>query len=620
MKRHRHWVIGVALFVVTMGLYWPATGFPFVNFDDPAYVCDNPHVLPGVSAKGLRWDLTSNVQGNWHPVTMFSHQLDCSLYGDFAGGQHFTNILLHAINALLLLFLLTRLTGMFWPAALVAALFAWHPLNVESVSWIAERKNVLCTTFFLLAIWAYWRYTQNLRSSRFIAYGLSLLLFVLGLASKAMLVTLPCLLLLLDYWPLRRISLSGHWRQLLRQRGTWMLLLEKVPFLVLAAMDCWITYDLQQQAGAVRSFSADPLGLRLMNVPVAYVTYLAKTVWPTGLTIFYPFPVSDRWGLVLAAAGLLVFGTGFAWHWRTKFPWFIVGWLWFLGTLVPVIGLVQVGGQAMADRYAYQSLIGIFLIVAWAFHRCWPSQPAPRVYASTGVALCLGLCLVVSGYQLTFWRSSVSLFERVVDLSPKSGAAHSLLGDAYEFEGMKTNALAQYEIAVRLCPEEPEFNRKLGLELIRNQKYSRAQTYLAQALSAEPDNATYLNDYGVSLMLGGEPNQAARQFKRAITLNPDIPDAYFNLGKILLSKGRAQTAITNFMRALQLNPDWIEAADDMAQSYAAVGDTTRALETAKRALKMAETDQDYPAANQIAKEIRQDKIVLATSSAIPQKQ
>ena len=341
-------MFGGFLFVVTMVLYWPAIGFPFVNFDDPLYVYDNPQVIPGLTWAGIQWAATAVVAGNWHPLTLLSHLADCSFYRLFAGGHHLTNLLLHSTNAVLLWLLLKRLTGQFWPAALVAAVFAWHPLNVESVAWVAERKNVLSSFFFILTVWAYLRYAENPRPTR---YLLALILFTLGLAAKPMLVTLPFILWLLDYWPLQRIAFGQNQAALAGQR-TGLRLLEKIPFLMLSVADGVTTLMVQTGSGAVKGLVEVPLASRLLNVPVAYATYLGKTFCPSRLCVNYALPGQLP---VVAALGslLLLFAVTFlAWRWRFQFRWFLVGWLWFLGMLIPVIGLVPVGSQAWADRYA----------------------------------------------------------------------------------------------------------------------------------------------------------------------------------------------------------------------------------------------------------------------------
>src|SRR5208283_2101211 len=300
MERLRNWIVGIALVTVTLILYWPATTFGFVAYDDDLYVYENPHVLQGLSWPGLKWSLTAFVGGNWHPLTLWSHMLDCSAGGLYAGGHHLTNILLHSINALLLWLLLKRMTGAFWPGALVAALFAWHPLNVESVAWVAERKNVLSTFFLILTIRAYIRYAEKPAGIR---YGLALGLFLLGLMCKPMLVTLPLLLLLLDYWPLNRMApVSGSCDAPPARRTLYKLILEKVPFLVLSAAACVVTLVAQNSAHAIKSAQEVPFSLRLLNAPVACVTYLAKAVWPAGLSVLYPLPATLP---VVAAIGSL---------------------------------------------------------------------------------------------------------------------------------------------------------------------------------------------------------------------------------------------------------------------------------------------------------------------------
>ena len=561
MDRRRNWIVGAVLFLGTLVWYWPATFFPFVNFDDPAYTTANPEVLSGLNWAGIKWAVTCMEPANWQPLTLMSHMADCSLYGVFAGGHHLTSILLHATNAVLLWLLFARMTGWFWPSALVAALFAWHPMNVESVAWVAERKNVLSTFFFMLTVWAYWRYTVNAQRSKWFHYALALVLFAGGLAAKSMLVTLPFLLLLLDGWPLRRISLAANLGEIIRQKQTRVLVLEKLPFFAFSLADGVITYFSQSHAGGVRSLAMVPVEFRLLNVPVAYLTYLAKTLWPLKLCALYPLPETPPVLAGICSWLLLLAATLMVWRWREKLPWLLVGWFWFLGTLVPVIGLVQVGAQAIADRYAYLPLIGIFLIIAGGFNESLRLCPQLRAIAELGTAIILAACLGLTGRQLLTWQDSVSLFQQVVAVNPNNAMAQNLLGRAYAGSGQTEKAIDYYAAAVRLHPDVANAQYDLGSELIRARRFEEAETALTKALIMLPNDEALHNTRGVALMQAHQSAEAKKEFSRAIELQPDSAGPHFNLGKVLLAEGDYPAATNQFDLAVKLQP---ERADQIA--------------------------------------------------------
>lgn len=614
MERQRQWMVGAGLFVITLALYWPATNFSFVNIDDQAYVYENPEVLKGLSWDGIKWAAMSVVGGNWHPVTMWSHMADCSLYHLVAGGHHLTNILLHSANAVLLWMLLRRMTGLFWPTVLVAALFAWHPLNVESVAWVSERKNVLSTLFFILTIWAYQDYAER-RSHAGFYYAFSLILFALGLAAKSMLVTLPCLLLLLDFWPLRRISLEQNVGEWIRQKQTWLLVLEKIPFLILSVADALVTYVVQKESGAVTSLAIVPLEYRLLNVPVAYVTYLAKTIWPLNLSAFYPFPETLHVGAAVASLIFVAALSFMAWRWRNKFPWLFVGWFWFFGTLVPVIGLVQVGGQALADRYAYLPLIGIFLAVACGLNACLLARPQLRSALVAVVAIFLGFILILTGRQLQSWQNGVTLFAQAAAVDPENSVAQNMLGRSLAASGCSKDAIEHFAAAVRLHPDLVGYQYDLGYELIRAGRFAEAESALAAASSQIPENPMLHNTRGVALMLNHETTEAQKEFTYVLGLKPDYTNAIFNLGKVLLAEGQSQAAITNLNKALKLQPDWPEALQNLARAYAATGNSSNAVATAGRASKLAQANHQTALADQIATELKTYQSALTPQSS-----
>ena len=593
------WMAGFILFVVTMALYWPVTTFPFVNYDDPLYVSENPDVRSGLSWHGIKYAFTTIVAANWHPVTVLSHMLDCSLFSQFAGGHHLIDILLHSTNGVLLFCLLRRLTHGFGPSILGAALFAWHPLNVESVAWIAERKNVLSTGFFLLTLLAYLSYTKNFRPAN---YLLALVLFALGLLAKPMLVTLPFLLLLLDYWPLRRIGFEPDSPP--PRPSVKRVLWEKVPFLMLAVADCVITYLAQSRAGAVVPLAASSVACRMLNIPIAYLMYLQKTFWPDHLGILYSFP--EKWLGVRAivASVLLLTGTAAAWHYRWKFRWLAVGWLWFLGTLVPVIGVVQIGGQAWADRYAYVPLIGIFLIIGCGLNGLWLARQSLRTFIGLGVSVFLVACLLLTRQQITHWRNSVALFSQAILVNPNNAAAQNHLGIALNGAGLFTEAAEHFRLAAHLQPQIVEYQYNLARALIDAGRFAEATVPLATVLKQKPDNFILHNTLGVAIFLSGQPHEAEREFYHAITLQPGYAKSYFNLGRALLAEGQPKPAITNFLTALHLEPDWPEAMERLAAAYDAAGDSSNAIATASLALAMAQADRQMKLTEKVAAECK----------------
>ena len=611
MNPRENWLVGTVLFVVTMVLYWPAIGFPFVNFDDQLYVYENPNVVHGLSWDGVRWALTSVVAANWHPLTMVSHMADWSAYGRFAGGHHLTNILLHSTNAVLLWLLLKRMTKCSWPSALVAALFAWHPLNVESVAWIAERKNVLSTFFFILTVWTYLRYVEHPQPAR---YAMALLLFAAGLAAKPMLVTLPFIFLLLDYWPLQRFS-SGQNGLKMAAWENWGLLLEKIPFLLFSVADCVITFVVQGQSGSIRSLAEVTFAMRLVNIPIAYLAYLGKAFCPLKLCVFYDFP-----GRLPMLAGLFslmfLFAVTFlVWRSRSRFRWLLVGWLWYLGMLVPVIGLVQTGSQAMADRHTYLPMVGIFLILAFALNEVLLERRQLRPFVVGGVMIFLLCGLVLTRRQLMQWQSSVTLFTQAVAINPESLFSQEMLGAALHGSGRTTEAIEHYSVAVHFHPTDPDMQYVLGRELIDAGRFGEAENHLSVALLQMPDNPVLRNSHGVALMQCGRLHEAELEFSRAIANQRDYSKPYFNLGKALLAEGRNQMAVTNFIVASRLDPDWPEALQNLARAYAAAGDQSNAVNTASVALKMAQADQQTSLAGQILDELKTYQNILGSQSS-----
>ncbi|MCY2989851.1 MAG: hypothetical protein NTY19_18560, partial [Planctomycetota bacterium] len=434
--------LACALLVVTvLCAYWPVGRHEFVNFDDPQYLVDNPQVRQGLTWGGIRWAFTTGHAANWHPVTWLSHMIDCQLVGLQAGWHHVIGMLFHIANSVLLYLVFQRMTGAIWRSFMVAALFALHPLHVESVAWAAERKDVLSALFWILSLAAYVRYTA---APSWRSYGVVMVCFALGLMAKPMLVTLPCVLLLLDYWPLGRWSFEANRRVRLR-----LLIVEKLPLLALSAASCLVTMIVQSRGGAVGSVTAFPVTVRLANAVVAYVAYLGKLIWPTRLAVFYPYHAIATWQWMSAAA-VLAGITAVAIITRRRWPYLLVGWLWYLGTLVPVIGVIQVGRQSMADRYTYLPLVGVFVMLVWwitelSARSRW-SQSLLRVAAGTAIIVCLALSFL----QVVRWRNSVTLFEHCLRVTGNNALAHTSLGADLRRRGWLDEAMTHYREALRI--------------------------------------------------------------------------------------------------------------------------------------------------------------------------
>jgi protein O-mannosyl-transferase len=638
-RRHALWIcLGLAL--CTLLVYWPVTRFEFTGYDDTDYVTQNAYVQAGFTAQSLAWVWHSEVARNWHPVTMLSHMLDCQLHGMKAGWHHLTNLLLHLANTLLLFLLLKRLTGALWRSALVAALFALHPLHVESVAWVAERKDVLSTCFALLSLGAYARYAASAqgRGSRVegkkaktqpvrhesgqasagrpaLWYALALLLFALGLMSKPMLVTLPFVLLLLDYWPLQRFDLSTHHAP----RPTVRLLLEKTPFLALAAASSVITFLVQQQGGAVQSTSMLPMAARVENALVSYVRYLGKMVWPDHLAALYLRSGGwSAWQVGLAAVFLVAVSAAVIWQWRRR-PYLAVGWFWYVGTLVPVIGVVQVGMQSMADRYTYIPLIGIFLILAWGGWELVERWRVPRIGPALGAAVVLGMCMVLTHVQVGYWKDGETVLNRMITATKGNYMAHFNLGNLYDRRGEAAKAIEHYKRALKYEPNYADAHNNLGGVLLKQRRFDEALAHYTAAVRINTDFVHFFNlanaladagrfpeartAYGQCLQLNpnygpahhnlglvaqtqGKPAEAIAEFRAALALDPAYESACFNLANLLAEAGQGEEAITNYLAAERLNPKRAESYNGLGICYAMQGKMGEAERQFQQALQL----------------------------------
>jgi Flp pilus assembly protein TadD len=610
--RHRA-AVAALLVALTLAALAPVLSNEFISYDDEQYVTRNHHVRAGLSLDAVRWALTTDYAANWHPLTWVSHMLDVRLFGVNARGHHLTSLLLHLASTVMLFLVLTTMTGSTGRSAFVAALFGVHPLHVESVAWIAERKDVLSTFFFMLTLGAYARYVVAAGARR---YALVMLAFAAGLMAKPMLVTLPFVLLLLDYWPLAR------WPEL----GFKRLLLEKLPLIPLAAASSIATFIAQSRGGAVNSLEIFPLGVRVQNAIVAYGVYLWKTLWPANLAFFYLHPASARplWHAGLAAAVLIAM-TAIAIRERRRRPYVIVGWLWYVGTLVPVIGLIQVGAQSYADRYTYIPLIGIFVVLAWGVAELLTPLAAPRTGIVLGAAA-LAVLAAASHAQAALWHDSMTLyehdlrvngdnplvlnligvtladrgqsgdaiprFERAIRMSPSYVRAYDNLGLALIKTGRPADAIPQLETAIRIDPAAPEPRNTLGVALSRTNRTSEAIEQFETALRLRPDNPAALTNLGSALVSTGSIDEGTRMYEKALRLDPRYAEAHTKLGLVLAQKGRLQDALAELNAAVALEPAYAEARQNLAMALYLAGETDKAREQVEAARRLGLTPHE----------------------------
>jgi tetratricopeptide (TPR) repeat protein len=564
-------LICLALAVVTAALYWPITHYGFVNFDDDDYITNNSHVQAGLTWAGVIWAFQTGAAANWHPLTWISHMLDCQLYGLNPGGHHSTNLIFHVINTLLLFLWLRQLTGTLWRSAMVAALFAWHPLHVESVAWASERKDVLSTFFWMLTLIAYTRYAQKrskveARGSRAdtpvqaldarrstLDYYLALLFFACGLMSKPMVVTLPFVLLLLDFWPLNRFPPGCSARSLIN------LIVEKLPFFALTLAASVVTYFVQTSGRALWSPAGLSFSSRVANALWAYERYISKTFWPADLSIFYTHPYHWPAGLVIGAALLLALWSGlFIWRARQN-PYLLVGWFWFLGTLVPTIGLVQVGSQSMADRYMYIPSIGLFIMVVWGLDDFLNWRPHWRRITTLAGGVALAGCLVGTRIQLSYWQNSIKLFSHAIEVTTDNFVAYTCLGETLRDLGLKKEALMVCAEAVRIAPNSPVAQYNYGMALLQNNKLDEALAHLDAAGRLAPHNSEVQYNLGLFLLLHNKPAEAVSHFAAALVERPDFAEAHYRLAQVLSQQHKSKEAVFHYREALRLKPEFPEA-------------------------------------------------------------
>lgn len=595
-------ILCLALAVVTFVCYWPVRENGFIRLDDQEYLTQNPNVNAGLTWSGVAWAFATGHACNWHPLTWLSHMLDCQLFGLNPAGHHLSNLLFHVANSVLLFVLLQRMTRSVWRSGLVAALFALHPTHVESVAWAAERKDVLSTLFFLLTLLTYIRYVRlsswahadaptsiggaakhsgdpAFSFDRFclyrpwLFYSLALVLFALGLMSKPMVVTLPFILLLLDYWPLERWDMSNFRDQvpkLVRLVG------EKIPFFLLALAGSVITFLVQDAGGATYSMDRIPLSMRLANAATAYVRYLGKLFWPSDLSVFYPY--REHWPVtfIVGSILLLILVSAVCLVWGRRERYLLPGWLWFLGTLVPTIGIVQVGSQSMADRYLYLPSIGLFVLVAWGL----ATLVKNRVIAARLVCLATPAAVAVlffcSTAQVKCWQSDEKLFRHALEVTQDNYLAYVHLADASDSAGRRNEALNFCLEALRVRPRFAEGHYNAGTYLLELGRMDVAITHLREAVAIDPKFAPAHANLGKALLTRGEVADAITQFSEATELEPESAEAHYRLGTALLAASKPSQAITELSRSLALNPADPEAHMNLGIAIASQGKTAEA--------------------------------------------
>jgi len=536
--------VSLSLLALTILVYFQVHDFEFVNFDDRETILGNSHIQNGLTLAGLGWAFTTAYAANWFPVTWISHMVDVQLFGLDSGWHHLTNLMIHAASVLLLFALMKRMTGRLWESAFVSFVFALHPLHVESVAWVSERKDVLSAFFWFLTTWLYLDYVDKPDARR---YLLALGAFCLGLMSKQMLVTLPFALLLLDYWPLKRLKTTKISR----------LLIEKVPYLTISAAASVIVFKVQHSAGAVLSVDSIPLATRASNALISYVVYLGTIFWPSGLAMFYPYPPSlPAWQIAGAAVILVVISALVI-----PRPYLTVGWLWYLGTLVPVIGLVQVGLQARADRYTYIPTIGISIMLAWGMAEIMERWPRFRFSLSVVSVVVCAAWLAVTWTQVQYWRNSVALFEHAIASTDNNFIAHLNLGTVLAEQGHTKEALRHLYASVEEKPDHNDGHDTLGAVLGQLGRTDEAAAQFAQAIRIQPNDSEAHCNLGNVLLAQGKVADAASEFRAALGVAPDFVTAHFGLGAALLNLGQTDEAIAQFTEALRLDPNMSPARD-----------------------------------------------------------
>lgn len=579
---------------MVLAVYWRVGSFPFILLDDDSLILKNPALQEGLTAEGARWAFTTVMDAGWIPLTWLSRMADITLFGMDAGKHHLVNVLFHVLNTVLLFHLLREATGRTWESGFVAALFAVHPLHVESVAWVTERKDVLAGFFWMLSLGAYARYAACPGTAR---YGAVVLFFLLGLMSKPIVVTLPFVLLLFDYWPLRRLwtspDIPGDLPHGCPPVSHVRLVLEKLPLFLLSAVISVVTYFSQKSIGAITPIDANPVWARAGNALQSYALYLRRAFWPSDLAIFYPHPGTNLvlWkpaaaGVFLSLATVLVVR-----HARSR-RYLATGWFWFLGVLVPVLGLVQVGGNAMADRNAYLPMIGVYMVAAWGGASLAAKLRIPS--SVTGVAATVGLLalMMCASAQVALWRGTEPLFRRALAVTEGNWLAHSLIGQVDANAGRNDAAVAHYREALRIWPELPEVHNGLGEVLDRMGRTEEALGNFEEEVRIQPRFAPAHYNLGVVRYRIGKVGEAAASFREALAIRPDHPEAHNNLGVCLSDLGKDDEAIVHYREALRIRPNYVEAHRNLGMALSRGGSPEEAISHLREAVRLRADDAE----------------------------
>lgn len=558
-------LIYLVIILMTLSIYLPVKSFEFVDYDDDMYVFENQRVQEGLTYNNLLWSLTATHASNWHPLTWISHMADVQLFGLKAGPHHLTSIAFHILNTILLLLWLHTMTGEFWKSSFVAALFALHPLHVESVAWIAERKDVLSTFFCFLSLLSYAHYCREKKHQY---YLLSLLSFICGLLSKPMIVTLPFVFLLLDYWPLNRLPQRPENRNRILQpdkRVITNLLVEKIPFLIISFFSCWITITVQHKA--IVPVEALPFLPRIANSLISYTEYLAKTVFPYPLAVLYPHPRTISLWKLSASLMVMLSITFLVISRIRKRPWLTVGWFWFIGTLVPVIGLVQVSILGYADRYSYIPLIGLSIMLAWQAPVMIHDMEHKNILLSLGAVCILSVLGILSSFQVKHWKNSITLFKHALNATSGSFVAHNNLGFALAKKGHYQEAIKHYHEAIRIFPGLGEAYSNLGFIAFKQGNYQEAILDFQNALSCNPESASFHYLLANSYFQLKQINVAAIHYAKALDIHPNYMEAMTNLAVCLSVLGKREESLALFKEAIRINPDFPDTRNKMAKLF-----------------------------------------------------
>ncbi len=575
-------LICLALAFATAAVFWQVYAYDFVNYDDPTYIYENPHIQSGITLKAIKWAFTTDRTGYWHPLTWLSFMLDYQLFKGWAGGYHLVNVLFHVINTLLLFYVLMRMTGAVWPSAFVATAFALHPLHVESVAWISERKDVLGVFFWLLTMWAYIRFVGR---PKITGYLLVIIFLALGLMAKPMLVTLPFALLLLDYWPLERLSPKDTKTGL--KRSPFYLLIEKVPLFTIVLASCVATFIAQKVTGAMPATEEYRFRVRLANASISYMQYIVKMIWPSHLAVFYPHPgrdVSILYAVVSAVVLLIV--TILVIRFAKKHRYLAAGWFWYLGTLIPVIGLVQVGRQSMADRYTYITLTGLFIIIAWGLPELLAKWRYKKIVFVSSVILVVSAMSICTWFQLSCWRNSLTLFQHALEVTNNNYVAHYGIADPLITQGRLDEAIYHYSQAIRIAPDYAIAFNDLGVVLYKEGKTDEAIDYYKRALKADPCLTSVHLSLAAALESKGNLDEAAEHYKIGLA-DKDIPEIRRNFGFILVKLGRFEEAAGEYRKILSVTPNDPNILNDLSFILTRTGKFDEAISLCSKALQIA---------------------------------